>query len=148
MTAVKQKIAFIAAARVIGILLVVFGRSFPFDVYIKSMFQNMVPFVYTFHMPLFIFLSGYLLMGNTRSAGEYIRRRGTRLLIPYFVLSVAAFVPKVLLQKRLNDTVEFSLWHLIETELVPRANVWGALLVHSGCVHTGEPGCDAAENSN
>ncbi|MBR7179894.1 MAG: acyltransferase [Oscillospiraceae bacterium] len=121
----KSKIGFIAAARCIGILLVVFGHSFPFDVYIPPMLWKTNDFIYKFHMPLFIFISGWLLMGNTRSAGVYIRRRGIRLLIPYFVLSIAAFLPKILIQQFLNDSVEFSLWHLIETELVPRANVWG-----------------------
>lgn len=125
MSSPKDKIGFIAAARCIGILFVVFGHSFPFEVYIPPVLSNVISFIYAFHMPLFLFLSGYLLMRNTRSAGAYIRRRGIRLLVPYFVLSVAAFVPKMLIQQFLNDTVEFSLWHLIETELVPRANVWG-----------------------
>lgn len=125
MTSSKVRIEFIATARCIGILLVVFGHSFPFDVYIPLQLSKTVEFIYLFHMPLFIFLSGYLLTRNTRSAGEYIRRRGLRLLIPYFTLSTAAFVPKVLIQQFLNDSVEFSLWYLVKTELIPRDNVWG-----------------------
>ena len=125
MAAAKNKIEFIAAARCIGILLVVFGHSYPFDVYISPCLWKIKDFIYTFHMPLFLFLSGYLLSFNTRPAGSYIRRRGVRLLVPYFVLSVIAFVPKVLLQQFLNDSVEFSVWYLIKTELVPRDNVWG-----------------------
>lgn len=125
MAVAKDKIGFIATARCIGILLVVFGHSFPFDVYIPLPLSKTVEFIYAFHMPLFIFLSGYLLTRNTRSSGEYIRRRGFRLLLPYFVLSVAAFVPKVLIQQFLNDSVEFSVRYLIRTELIPRENVWG-----------------------
>lgn len=121
----KNKIGFIAAARCIGILLVVFGHSYPFDVYISPRLYKIKDFIYMFHMPLFLFLSGYLLTYNTRSAGSYIRRRGVRLLVPYFVLSVIAFVPKALVQRFLNDSVEFSVWYLIETELIPRNNVWG-----------------------
>lgn len=125
MATTKNKVGFIAAARCIGILLVVFGHSYPFDVYIPPMVWKVKDFIYMFHMPLFIFLSGYLLMHNTRPAGAYIRHRGIRLLVPYFVLSVVAFVPKVLIQQFLNDSVEFSLWYLLKTELVPRDNVWG-----------------------
>lgn len=125
MTAEKEKIRFIAAARFIGILLVVFGHSFPFGVYVPPILWKLQAFLYTFHMPLFLFLSGYLLAYNTRPAGVYIRRRASRLLVPYFVLSVLAFVPKMLVQSLLNDAVEFSLWHLVKTELIPRANVWG-----------------------
>ena len=125
MAEAKYKIGFIAAARCIGILLVVFGHSYPFDVYIAPIMWKINEFIYTFHMPLFLFLSGYLLTYNTRSAGSYIYRRGARLLVPYLALSVIAFVPKALVQQVLNDSVEFSLWYLIKTELVPRDNVWG-----------------------
>lgn len=121
----KEKIGYIATARCIGILLVVYGHSFPFDVYIPPVLGNTVPFIYAFHMPLFIFLSGYLLTRNTRPTVEYICRRGSRLLVPYFALSVAAFLPKVLIQQFLNDTVELSLWYLLKTELIPRDNIWG-----------------------
>jgi fucose 4-O-acetylase-like acetyltransferase len=123
--AAKNKIEFIAAARCIGILLVVFGHSYPFDVYISPSLWKIKDFIYMFHMPLFLFLSGYLLTYNTRSAGSYICRRGVRLLVPYFALSVIAFVPKALVQQFLNDSVEFSAWYLIKTELIPRENVWG-----------------------
>lgn len=125
MAEAKNKFEFIATARCIGILLVVFGHSFPFNMHIPLPLIKMVEFIYLFHMPLFLFLSGSLLAGNTRPAGAYIRRRGIRLLIPYFALSVAAYLPKVLIQRFLNDSVEFSVWYLIKTELVPRDNVWG-----------------------
>lgn len=125
MAADKGKIKFIANARCIGILLVVFGHSFPFDVYISPVLWKIKDFIYVFHMPLFLFISGYLLTENHRSPGEYIRRRGTRLLIPYFALSLVAFVPKAIMQRFLNDSVDFSIQHLVMTELVPRENVWG-----------------------
>ena len=121
----KKKINFIATARCLGILLVVFGHSYPFDVYISPSLWKIKDFTYLFHMPLFLFLSGYLLTFNTRPAESYIRRRCVRLLVPYFALSVIAFVPKTLVQQFLNDSVEFSVWYLIKTELIPRENVWG-----------------------
>ena len=125
MAEAKKKINFIATARCLGILLVVFGHSYPFDVYISPSLWKIKDFTYLFHMPLFLFLSGYLLTYNTRPAESYIRRRCVRLLVPYFALSVIAFVPKTLVQQFLNDSVEFSVWYLIKTELIPRENVWG-----------------------
>lgn len=123
--AAKNKIGFIATARCIGILLVVFGHSYPFEVYIPPALWAVNGFIYTFHMPLFLFLSGYLVTLNTRSTVSYIRRRCVRLLIPYFALSIIAFIPKTMVQQFLNDSVELSVWYLIKTELVPRDNVWG-----------------------
>ena len=125
MTMKTEKINFISTARVIGILLVVFGHSYPFDVYIPGFLWDVQRWVYQFHMPLFVFLSGYLLAKTRRSVGDYIGSRAVKLLIPYFVLSLAAYVPKVLVQSLLNDSVELSLGYLLRTELVPRENVWG-----------------------
>ncbi|MBQ8835459.1 MAG: acyltransferase [Oscillospiraceae bacterium] len=125
MNAPKEKIQFIAGARCIGILLVVLGHSYPFNVSIPAFWEQVRSFLYLFHMPLFIFISGYLVTKNTRPAGTYIARRATRLLIPYFALSLIAFVPKVMVQQFLNDSAEFSVAYLIKSELIPRQNVWG-----------------------
>lgn len=125
MSGENNKISFIATARCVGILLVVFGHSYPFDVYIPPVLWRLNEFIYAFHMPLFVFISGCLLAKSRRPAGGYIIRRARRLLIPYFALSLAAFVPKVMVQQFLNDSVELSVWHFLKTELIPRQNVWG-----------------------
>ena len=119
------KINFISTARVIGILLVVFGHSFPFEVYIPWFLWKVQAWIYLYHMPLFIFISGYLLAKTRRGAGDYIGSRAVKLLVPYLVLSLAAYVPKVMVQSLLNDSAELSLNYLLRSELIPRANVWG-----------------------
>lgn len=124
-TAQTQRKSWISTARVIGILLVVLGHSYPFDVSIPTMLNQLRDFIYTFHMPLFIIISGYLSVLSNRRPAEYIAVRAKKLLIPYFVLSLAAFIPKMLVQQYLNDSVEFSLVWLIRSELVPRENIWG-----------------------
>lgn len=120
-----QRKSWVSAARVIGTLLVVLGHSYPFDVPIPAVLNQFKYFIYTFHMPLFIVISGYLSALNSRQAAEYISVRAKKLLIPYFVLSLVAFVPKMLVQQYLNDSVEFSIMWLIRSELVPRENIWG-----------------------
>lgn len=121
----NQRLTFVAEARLIGILLVVLGHSYPFGVAIPGMMDALRGFVYTFHMPLFLFIGGCLSSRNTRSPGAYIGRRAGKLLIPYVGLSLLAYVPKLLVQQYLNDRVAFSLWYLLRSELVPRENVWG-----------------------
>ena len=125
MTMKTEKINFIATARVIGILLVVFGHSYPFEVYLPAFLWKVQGWIYQFHMPLFVFISGYLLAKTRRTVGDYIGQRAVKLLVPYLALSLAAFVPKVLVQSLLNDSAELSLGYLLRTELVPRENVWG-----------------------
>ena len=125
MTMKTEKINFIATARVIGILLVVFGHSYPFEVYLPALLWKVQGWIYQFHMPLFVFLGGYLLAKTRRRAGAYIGQRAVKLLVPYLALSLAAFVPKVLVQSLLNDSAELTFWYLLRSELVPRDNVWG-----------------------
>lgn len=119
--------SWISAARVIGTLLVVLGHSYPFNVPIPAVLNELKSFIYTFHMPLFILISGYLSVWKATGQRNiyYIAARAKKLLVPYFVLSLAAFVPKMLVQQYLNDSVEFSFLWLIRSELVPRENVWG-----------------------
>ena len=121
----KENISVVSTARVIGILLVVLGHSYPFDVELPVFVWKLRDWIYLYHMPLFIFISGYLLARSRRTAGGYIGRRAAKLLIPYFALSLAAFVPKVLVQSFLNDSAELSFGYLLRTELIPRENVWG-----------------------
>lgn len=121
----QNRISYLSTARIIGILLVVLGHSYPFNVPIPQSLEFLRTVIYSFHMPLFVFLSGFLAARSSRSPKDYIAGRAKRLLIPYFVLSLAAFLPKLLVQSYINDTVSFSFAYLIRSELVPRENVWG-----------------------
>lgn len=121
----EKHISCISGVRVIGILLVIWGHSYPFEVQIPGWLDMIRCIVYSFHMPLFILISGYLAEKSRKTPGDYIAGRAKRLLIPYFALSLAAFFPKVLVQRYLNDSVEFSAAYLLRSELIPRENVWG-----------------------
>ena len=123
--AMKTQISYLSTARVLGILLVVLGHSYPFNVYIPKSLEFLRVFIYSFHMPLFVFISGFLAAKSNRTPKDYILGRAKKLLTPYFVLSLAAFLPKLLVQAYLNDTVSLSFAYLIRSALVPRENVWG-----------------------
>lgn len=81
------------------------------------------------HMPLFVWISGYLLIytqqGIKNTTKAFIKKRFIKLLVPYFILSVAAIVPKYILQPYLNDSVSLDSYSVIRMFLVPRENVWG-----------------------
>lgn len=80
-------------------------------------------------MPLFVWISGYLLIYTRQSIRNstkaFIKRRLLKLLVPYFILSIVAIVPKYCLQAYLNDSVSFETYSVIRMFLVPRENVWG-----------------------
>ncbi|MBQ3431235.1 MAG: acyltransferase family protein [Clostridia bacterium] len=125
----QRKIAYIAQAQLIGCLLVILGHSIPLNWKIPNAIYLMDTFLYTFHMPLFFFVSGYLfykthaMQRYTYSA--YVRKRSYRLLLPYVVLTIVGFFPKVLLSTFFHGEAELSLMFFIKAFLVPRENVWG-----------------------
>lgn len=75
----KKRIKWIDYAKMIGIVLVVFGHALPGC--------ELEKWIYSFHMPLFFFLSGITLK-NDRGYIEYVQKLARRLLVPYCQFSV------------------------------------------------------------
>ncbi len=75
-------------ARGIGILLVTLGHSIP----LKDAYPSIYNFIYSFHMPMFFFLSGFFAtkLLNISTINDWMRnlsRSTLRLVVPYFVIS-------------------------------------------------------------
>lgn len=123
------KISYIAQAQLIGCLLVILGHSIPLNWDIPHFMYRMDVFLYTFHMPLFFFISGYLFekTGSSRkySFCSYLRKRTKRLMLPYVVLTVIGLVVNYLMDSFTGNLDAYSLSYVIESFLVPRQNVWG-----------------------
>lgn len=113
-----------------GILLVVFGHSF----YLFSPDNPILQWIYAFHMPLFFFISGYLLHYTHPQTNQvvlsgrkgYLTRRARRLLLPYVVISSLVFVPKALMSQYSVRPVQLT-WHdYIDNLIYPFHNVMAA----------------------
>lgn len=81
-------------SRGIGMFLVVCGHALAdsFDIRGGGMLWAF-EFIYSFHMPLFFFLSGFLSCKGIRNIGahgkaSYIKQRFSRLMIPYFAVAL------------------------------------------------------------
>jgi fucose 4-O-acetylase-like acetyltransferase len=93
----------IDCAKGIGILLVVIGhlaaKSQPAD---NIWYTNLQTGIYAFHMPFFLYLSGYVSFisgagdAGTRQWGLILRRRAERLLLPFFLFGAALFTGKLI----------------------------------------------------
>ena len=111
----------------IGVFLVLLGHSHPSDwnSFSGTFFYDLIVFIYTFHMPLFFFISGYLFMNSNSLENigyeKWIKNKAIRLLTPYIVLSVVALIPKYYLEHHSFVTIDY----LIEAVLKPRVGVWG-----------------------
>lgn len=125
----REKLTYISNARIIGVLLVVFGHSYPLTGEIPKFFDIIRNFIYCFHMPLFVFVSGYLVVKANSvekyGAKSYLERRFVKLFVPYLGLSILGYFPKVLVSGFINDEVKFGFWYFIKTLLIPREGVWG-----------------------
>lgn len=94
-----KRIVAIDLAKGICIILVVVGHYFPSDS--PGWYGVLNDFIYTFHMPLFLFASGYIYMETKRDEqyGTFIIRKIKRLVIPYISLSLLIVTIKLLSQK-------------------------------------------------
>ena len=65
-----------------GILLMIIGHIISGDAHLKLIYS----FIYSFHMPLFYLVSGYLLNVKkiARDILPYLKKQGESLLVPYF----------------------------------------------------------------
>lgn len=120
-----NKINEIGLLYTIGVLLTILGHSHSND---WTTFPSQpVEFIYSFHMPLFFCISGYLFTksGSLEKYGylKWIGDKSKRLLIPYFVVSAISFIPKTLLEN--GNFNNIGLNELFECFFAPRLNIWG-----------------------
>lgn len=113
----------IAFLQVFGILLVVLGHSTN---------NGGIPFfskwIYSFHMPLFIFISGFLFYLTTKdicniNLYEFIKKKFVRLILPYIIISSIAYLPKVFLNKFAQRGIDLSINSYLHSFFYPWDNV-------------------------
>ena len=123
----------------IGIALVVLGHSFP-DLAAEATgvgaARQLKAIIYVFHMPLFFYMSGYLLQNwiEARRSGlqrrsldklstrDLVVRRFKRLIIPYVAISSCVFPIKAVLANHARNPVDFSLEGLLRCLAFPTEN--------------------------
>ena len=86
-------------AKAICIILVAIGHYVPSGM--PVWYQNLHDWIYLFHMPLFMFASGYIYIHykHDESYGTFIWKKIKRLMFPYFSTSAIVITIKLLTQK-------------------------------------------------
>lgn len=80
----ERKSYFVDNLKVLLIFLVVFGHLIERYIDTNNTLMGIYMFIYTFHMPLFIFISGFLSKNINKSKKVFLKN----LLIPYIVLNI------------------------------------------------------------
>ncbi|MBD1380354.1 acyltransferase family protein [Metabacillus arenae] len=122
----KSRDSYFDNAKFILILLVVFGhiiRSFIDD---NELMLNIYKFVYTFHMPAFILISGYFAKGFNKPG--YVKKVAKKLILPYLIFQGLYSVYYYLIQDESVVALDpldpqWSLWFLISLFF------WNVLLI-------------------
>lgn len=127
----QEKNVLISFLQIFGILLVVIGHG-AIGAPARPLWQE---WIYSFHMPLFMFISGFLLRYSNEHKGislvdmssqaqkMFVWKKVKRLLIPYVVISTMAFFPKSILSRFSLRPLEFSFSSYIHMLLYPWDNV-------------------------
>ncbi|MFT0803629.1 acyltransferase family protein [Bacillus swezeyi] len=80
----RKRIDWIDASKGLGIILVVLGHT-PTTDWLKT-------FIFSFHMPLFFFLSGIVYHDANMTFKSFLYKKMKTLLLPYFIFSVLAYL--------------------------------------------------------
>lgn len=92
----NNRIEFLDTAKGIGIILVVMGH-----VSTNNAINN---WIYSFHMPLFFIISGYIVSKNikTISIKEFVSRKVKSMLTPYFIFSILTYLYWVIIERNIR----------------------------------------------
>jgi len=96
-----SRLTYIDIARGICIILVVVGHFIP--AHSPQWFLVMRDIIYCFHMPLFMFVSGFVYQQYKKPTPykAFITKKFKRLIIPYFLISIFIICTKLLVEKEM-----------------------------------------------
>jgi fucose 4-O-acetylase-like acetyltransferase len=116
-----NRLLFIDIARAICIVLVVIGHYVPDNS--PNWYLILHNIIYSFHMPLFMFVSGYVYSAAKKPMEykHFIFNKFKRLMVPYFFVSTAIIFIKLLTEKNMYVESPVSLSSLYEIFYLPSA---------------------------
>lgn len=79
------RVNWIDIAKGIGMFFVVLGHQFMIP-------EELSTWIYSFHMPLFFFLSGFVYRQSTSSLKEILKKKMRTLILPYFFIAIVTYV--------------------------------------------------------
>ena len=98
----RNRIVFIDIAKAICIVLVVIGHYIPSNS--PEWYVTLHDIIYSFHMPLFMFASGYVYIATKKDVpyGQFIVKKIRRLMVPYLTTSVIIITIKLVTQGNMS----------------------------------------------
>lgn len=125
----NKHLDYLDIAKGITILLVVLGHSFPENVFtgtdtIDKIAQVIYDFVYSFHMPVFFYISGWLFWKSwINHQPSTLDKKVMRLLIPYITFSIIYIPLRMFLSGMANSSYGNQYWKIF-FGVSPNGGVW------------------------
>lgn len=125
-----QRQRYLDVAKGIGIILVVIGHCIPDASTLEGIsnknFAVLFSVIYSFHMPLFFFISGYLskILYTTADRISSLKKKFERLMIPYFFVGICYLPMKLTFSKFANRPFDLSDLPKIFLGVNPDGELW------------------------
>ncbi len=125
----QRELYYISFLQFIGPILVILGHSTNGLEVEGLWYVFSKKWIYIFHMPLFFFISGYLLNYNNWYCRDgyksFLHRKFIRLLVPYLVWNFVFLFPKYIFQNFISDSISFNNEFLLMVFFKPRQMILG-----------------------
>lgn len=124
----SNKLKDISFLQSFGIILVVLGHSFPLTMEGVDMhgYEVLNHIIYSFHMPLFMTISGFLFAfhgGMKTTYLNFVKKKIVRLLFPYVSISTIGFLMKIITNRYAVNPIDISLFGYIKSLFYVSKNV-------------------------
>lgn len=101
----KKRIEWIDILKGYGIFLIVLGHTISYC----DKLQNVVMYIYSFHVPLFFAVSGYLFIFKSNNFKEFFIQKFKSIMVPYFVFAFLFLIPYFLLGSNIASDLNLTL---------------------------------------
>lgn len=122
---VKNRVVAIDVIKGLAIILVVIGHYIPADA--PNWYIEMRNIIYVFHMPLFLFASGYVYQAfrnSDISIMKFYKKKVERLMIPYITTSIIVFLIKMLVESFMPVENPVEIGSLVKIFYLPEAGYY------------------------
>lgn len=115
----SKRLKYLDIAKGIAIILVVLGHCFPENIfggedYIDKIGRIIYDFIYSFHMPIFFYIAGFLFYNSWKSHNNVtMKKKAKRLLIPYITFSTIYIPLRLLLSSLANSNYDNNFWKIL-----------------------------------
>lgn len=130
----KQRLIQFDIAKALCIILVAIGHYVPEGM--PGWYKLVHDWIYSFHMPLFMFASGYIYIAYKRDEGycKFIWKKIKRLMLPYFTTSAIVITIKLLTQRGMYVENPVSVFSFVKMFYLPEAGyflwfIWALFLM-------------------